>query len=411
MVSAGEVPQVRQKSHDPSKFGRNMKNSIFAAIVLSVALAVTAAAQVNPTISAVNPPVSNSVTAKSEAPDAAKATRARTLSQTQKKPTTTSPSANAQSFQAHAKANFKNRARLESLPAEVSATDNTRVRSVASSATAISEPKAVINKNAETPYPNLNANVPIPATTMIPASSQIYRVGVGDVLDIQLNDNPNQGSTLFTVLGDGMLDYPLAGSPLQVTGMTTSEIATTLRTKIKLFEDPAIVVNVRDYASHTVTINGFVAVPGTKTLRRESVPLYALLAESLVLPDAACATVTRAGITTAIDLKDPSLSATLVLPGDVVKVLGRAVAAEFFFVAGEVKLPGQKSYHAGLTLTQAILAAGGTTTGAGERVRVSRQGTDGLLVTEEFNLRRIQDGKVADPLLQKDDRIELTAAN
>jgi hypothetical protein len=62
-------------------------------------------------------------------------------------------------------------------------------------------------------------------------------------------------------------------------------------------------------------------------------------------------------------------------------------------------------------LTQAILAAGGATTGAGERVRVSRQGTDGRLVTEEFNLRKIQDGKVADPLLQKDDRIELTAAN
>lgn len=387
-----------------------MKNSIFAAIVLSVTLAVTAAAQVNPTISAVNPPVSKSVPAKSEAPDAAKATRARILSQTQKSPTTNTKSANAQSFQAHAKANFKNRARLESLPAEVSVTDNTRVGSVATPAPAVSEPEAVINKNAEPPYSNLNANAPTPAT-MITASSQIYRVGVGDVLDIQLDDNPNLGSTLFTVLSDGTLDYPLAGSPLQVTGMTTSEIATTLRTKIKLFEDPAIAVNVRDYASHTVTINGFVAVPGTKTLRREAVPLYALLAESLVLPDAARATVSRAGSTTAIDLKDPNLSATLVLPGDVVKVLGPAVATEFFFVAGEVKLPGQKSYHAGLTLTQAVLAAGGATTGAGERVRVSRQGTDGRLVTEEFNLRRIQDGKVADPLLQKDDRIELTAAN
>ncbi|MBA2705658.1 MAG: polysaccharide biosynthesis/export family protein [Blastocatellia bacterium] len=387
-----------------------MKNPIFAALVLSVALAVTAAAQVNPAISAANSPVAKSVATKPEAaPDSAKATRARVLNQTQKSPTTNSPSADAQGFQAHAKVNFKNRARLESLPAKASAIDTTRVRSVASSASAASEPKAATNKNAEAPNSNLNANAPTIAAMTL-ASSQIYHVGVGDVLD-QLNSNPGQESPLFTVLSGGMLEYPLAGSPLKVSGMTTSEIATTLRTKIKLFEDPAVVVNVRDYASHTVTISGFVAVPGTKTLRREAVPLYALLAESLVLPDAARATVTRATGTITIDLKDANLSATLVLPGDVIKVLGSAAATEFFFVAGEVKLPGEKSYHSGLTLTQAILSAGGATNGAGERVRVSRQGTDGRLITEEFNLRRILDGKVVDPLLQKDDRIELTAAN
>ena len=184
------------------------------------------------------------------------------------------------------------------------------------------------------------------------------------------------------------------------------------RRKIKFFEDPVVEVNVRDYASHSVTISGFVAAPGTKALRREAVPLYALLAESLVLSDATRVTITRSTETIAIDLKDPNLSATLVLPGDVIKVLGAPPApAEFFFVAGEVKLPGQKLYHSGLTLTQAILAAGGVMNTAGERVRVSRQGAGGRLVTTEFNLRKIQDGKIADPVLQKDDRIELPAAN
>jgi protein involved in polysaccharide export with SLBB domain len=316
---------------------------------------------------------------------------------------------NAQSQQAHAKANFKNRARLESLPAEVSSNDNTRVRSVTSSTAMVSEPKTATPKAAVEPKANLNANAA--NSTLNPTASQIYRVGVGDVLDIQLQKNSSPESTLFTVLSDGMLEYPLAGSPLQVIGMTTSEIATTLRTKIKLFEDPTVVVNVRDYASHAVTISGFVAAPGTKTLRREAVPLYALLAESLVLPDASRATVTRATGTISIDLNDPNLSATLVLPGDVIKVLGAGAVTEFFFVAGEVKLPGQKAYHSGLTLTQAILAAGGATNAAAERVRVSRQGTDGRLVTEEFNLRKILDGKIPDPLLRKDDRIELAAAN
>ncbi len=389
-----------------------MRNSIFATLVLSVTLAVAASAQVNPAISAANSPVSKSVLTKPSAtPDTVKATRPRVINQTQKDPPPNNSSANQQSFQAHAKANFKNRARLESLPAEISAADNARVRSVATGANAISDSKAVTNKIGPVPGNNLIANAAI-SPTAAPVLSQIYRVGVGDVLDIQLNDNPGQVSTLFTVLSGGILEYPLAASPLQVTGMTTSEIATTLRKKIKLFEDPAVVVNVRDYASHTVTISGFIAAPGTRTLRREAVPLYALLAESLVLPDAARATITRSSGTIAIDLKDPNLSATLILPGDVIKILGPAPGpTEFFFVAGEVKLPGQKPYHAGLTLTQAVLAGGGATSSSGERVRVSRQGADGRLVTEEFNLRKIQDGKLADPLLKKDDRIELTAAN
>jgi protein involved in polysaccharide export with SLBB domain len=386
-----------------------MKNSILAASVLSVACAVTAAAQVNPAISAVNSPVSRSVTTKPEVPpEAAKTTRARVLAPSQNSPATNNSIVKAQSQQAHAKANFKNRARLESLPAEISSSDNTRVRSVTSSTATVSEPKTATTKAAVGPNLNLNANA---TNTTNAAASQIYRVGVGDVLDIQLQNNASPESTLFTVLSGGMLEYPLAGSPLQVSGMTTSEIATTLRTKIKLLEDPTVVVNVRDYASHAVTISGFVAAPGTKTLRREAVPLYALLAESLVLADASRATVTRASGTISIDLNDPNLSATLVLPGDVIKVLGSAAVTEFFFVAGEVKLPGQKAYHSGLTLTQAILAAGGATNVVAERVRVLRQGTDGRLVTEEFNLRKILDGKIPDPLLRKDDRIELTAAN
>jgi protein involved in polysaccharide export with SLBB domain len=387
-----------------------MKNSILAASVLSVAFAVTAAAQVNPAISAVNSPVSRSVTTKPEAPpEAAKTTRARVLTQSQNSPATNNSSVNAQSQQAHAKANFKNRARLESLPAEFASNDNTRVRSVTSSTATVGEPKTATTKAAVEPNANLHANAT--TATLNPAASQIYRVGVGDVLDIQLQNNSSPESTLFTVLSGGMLEYPLAGSPLQVSGMTTSEIAKTLRTKIKLLEDPTVVVNVRDYASHAVTISGFVGAPGMKTLRREAVPLYALLAESLVLPDASRATVTRATGTISIDLNDPNLSATLVLPGDVIKVLGAAAVTEFFFVAGEVKLPGQKAYHSGLTLTQAILAAGGATNVVAERVRVSRQGTDGRLVSEEFNLRKILDGKIPDPLLRKDDRIELTAAN
>jgi polysaccharide export outer membrane protein len=243
------------------------------------------------------------------------------------------------------------------------------------------------------------------------ASTQVYFVGPGDVLDVQLSNYPSRNSTLFTVLPEGVLEYPLAGSPIVVCGMTTVQIATLLQQRIKIFDNPKVKVDVRDYASHTVTIIGFVSAPGTKILRREAVPLYTMLAEALVLPDAARATITRQGAPPInVDLKDARLSAALVVPGDVIKVTGVA-PVQFFFVGGEIRSPGQKPFHAGLTLTQAILASGGTKASGDLKVKVSRQGTDGTLATQEFNLRKIQTGKTPDPVLRSGDRLEVTTTN
>jgi len=251
------------------------------------------------------------------------------------------------------------------------------------------------------------------ASNALMASTQIYRIGPNDVLDIQLAGNPSRKSTLYTVLDKGLLEYPLAGDPVPVAGMTTNEIAAVLRQRIKIFENPSVVVSVRDFASHTVTISGFVAAPGTKALRREAVPLYAMLAEVAALPEAARATITRQGRSPMVlDLKDPNHSSTLVVPGDVIKVLGAAPPpTEFFFVGEGLNSPGQKAYHAGLTLTQAVLASGGVRMNAGSRVRISRQRADGRLANEDHDLRKIQGGKVPDPLLEKGDRIEVLGNN
>lgn len=269
--------------------------------------------------------------------------------------------------------------------------------------TASAQAKAVTDSAKKTP-----AKVSVTS-----ASTQVYRVGPGDVLDIQLSNYPSRNSTLFTVLPDGVLEYPLAGNSIVVRGMTTGEIATLLQQRIKIFDNPKVKVDVRDYASHAVTIIGFVSAPGTKILRREAMPLYTMLAEALVLPDAARATITRQGAPPInVDLKDARLSATLVVPGDVIKVTGLASApAQFFFVGGEIRAPGQKPFHSGLTLTQAILASGGTKTSGDLKVKVSRQGADGKLTSEEFNLRKIQTGKTPDPTLRSGDRLEVTTAN
>lgn len=253
---------------------------------------------------------------------------------------------------------------------------------------------------------------PAVSSTAVTASpTEIYRVGIGDVLDVQLPQTPSNRSTLFTVLEGGVLDYSFISNPIPVAGLTAAQVAARLRQEIKIFDKPDVVVAVRDYASHNVTVTGLVSAPGIKPLRREAVPLYVVISQSLPLAEAARATIVRTGVQPIpVDLSDSKATSTLVIPGDVIKVSAMPTGpTEFFFAGGEVAAPGQKPYHAGLTLTQAILASGGPTKNAGTKVRISRQAADGRLVRTEYNLRNIQSGKDPDPVLQKGDRLEMDA--
>ncbi|MCA1817328.1 MAG: polysaccharide biosynthesis/export family protein, partial [Acidobacteria bacterium] len=272
----------------------------------------------------------------------------------------------------------------------------------------------------ESPQP-LKADVPATQAANSPANaassvavppSAIYRVGAGDILDIRLVGGMSRDITLFTVLANGTIDYPLAGEPVAVLGLTTDEIGARLSAALKrrgIFDRAQFQIGVRDYASHTVMVSGLVDQPGQKALQREAVPLYVVFAQALPRPDAGrVVVVSRAtGRTRTLDLSDPAALNELVSNGDVITVQPRP--QEFYYIAGEINAAGQKDYHTGITLTQAILAAGGVTRAAGKRtvVVVSRQGADGRLVPVEYVLQEIEDGKVPDPRIQPGDRIEV----
>ena len=69
--------------------------------------------------------------------------------------------------------------------------------------------------------------------------------------------------------------------------------------------------------------------------------------------------------------------------------------------------PGQREFHAGLTLTQALLAAGGLTSPGGAVVNVTRQEADGRLSTSRYVLAEIKSGRTPDPVLRAGDRVEV----
>lgn len=360
-----------------------MKKLTFAGLLLLVSIAMSASGQVKPGLTSSNHTRSITV----GAPTVSAATRARVIAR----------GTNAPSNQEIARLDSE-RSKLE--PTITGPVPYKRAKAAWSNATGDSTPISSRPRTSRT------TNTRSVTSAAAPALTNIYRIGIGDVLDVQLLNNPSSKSTLYTVLDGGVIDYPLANGPIAVEGLTSGEAGERLRQQIKIFEAPAVVVSVRDYASHGVTVSGLVGAPGVKVLRREAVPLFVVLSQSLPLAEATQVIITRPNsFPIKTELADPTGSGTLVLPGDMIRVTAGPV--EFFFAGGEINAPGQKPYHAGLTLTQAILASGGLSSNAGTRVKLSRQNESGRLVTTEYNLRNIQSGNEADPVLQKGDSLQV----
>lgn len=243
------------------------------------------------------------------------------------------------------------------------------------------------------------------------ALTKIYRVGPGDVLDIRTNavqpENQTGQSTLFTVTPAGLLEHPLLAEPLSVSPLTTEEISAKIAADLKqraLSENPEVIVGVRDYASHTILVSGLVKDSGAKVLRREAIPLYVVVADAQPLPEAARVTVVRneQNQMFEIALTDVAEMNLLVRPGDVINLLPNET--QFIYVGGEVKAPGEKIFRRGLTLTQAIISAGGVTSKS-KVAEIGRDDGQGFLVKTSFTLKDIQAGKAMDPLIKPGDRI------
>ncbi len=239
--------------------------------------------------------------------------------------------------------------------------------------------------------------------------TKIYRVGPNDVLDIRINDSAQPESTLFTVTPSGFIEHPLIAEPLQASGLTVEEISARIESELKrraLIDEPKVSVGVRDYASHRILVSGLVKDSGTKILRREAIPLYVVVADAQPLPEAGRATVLRneSNETFEIDLAETSDMNLLVRPGDVITLLPNVT--QFVYIGGEVKLPGEKTYRRGLTLTQALIAAGGVTSKAKE-ASIARDDGKGFLAVTRYKLKEIESGKAQDPQVKAGDRITI----
>jgi polysaccharide biosynthesis/export protein len=199
----------------------------------------------------------------------------------------------------------------------------------------------------------------------------------------------------------------MVGQPLKVLGLTTDEISDRIEQELKakaITASPRALVAVREYVSHTIIVSGVVKDPGTKILKREAIPLYVILADAQPAAEAGRVSVISKGTSEimTVELSDPKSLTLQVRPGDVVSV--QVTPKQYFYIGGEVKAPGEKSFRSGLTLTQAILAAGGLSSKVAT-VQVARESSNGRLSISRYKLDDINTGKLADPVLQQGDRI------
>ncbi len=234
-----------------------------------------------------------------------------------------------------------------------------------------------------------------------------YPIGSGDILRVEVVGEEAM-SGAFRVGGDGAIDLPYAGR-IPVAGLTVDEAARAVTGWLgkSVLARPQVVLGVETYASRLVDVGGIVAKPASYALERGRTTVSDVIvrAGGLNEPSAPRALIFRdvSGERTVIEvdlerLNVGDLSADVELrAGDHLYI----PPVESVYVDGQAGKPGAISYRDGMTVTQAIAQAGGTSSTARRSAVYIVRGNERIPV----NLKKIQNGEEADIVLRPSDRI------
>lgn len=252
-----------------------------------------------------------------------------------------------------------------------------------------------------------------------------YRVGPGDVLEIEVFDDPDL-SGLVTIQHGGEISFPLLGD-IDVDGLTTKEVKETLTRLLAkdYLVDPQVTVKVKEHRSQWITLVGEVQRPG-KYFLQGSKTLLEVLTEAggfttqasgeviVSRPEAPETPVDgQSGgaeplrIFLSADQPPAQQKAALahqLQNGDIVT----ATSTQFFYVSGEVKNPGSYPITPGLTVLKAVSVAGGLTKfGSKGKVEILRKAGQGDTKRLKVDLGDIEGGKKPDVPLEAEDIIKV----
>jgi polysaccharide biosynthesis/export protein len=247
------------------------------------------------------------------------------------------------------------------------------------------------------------------AILVLPATSsdQDYEIGSGDVLHVIVLDQAGLTGD-FKVDPEGLLNFPFLGK-VKVSGMATLEVERKLTTLLSegYLRKPRVAVTLKEFGSQLVYVTGEFKTPGPYSLKADRSLLALLTQVGEMTANAGHEVIVIRP--PALDLAPPPAedaaapSPPVARPGP--PIPGEVPGSEIFrinmrelkagypernillqakdtvyvpkaaqvYVLGQVARPGAYRYEEGLTVFQALLAAGGVTErGSNKGVRIVR---------------------------------------
>lgn len=251
------------------------------------------------------------------------------------------------------------------------------------------------------------------------APSGPYRIGPGDVLDIEVAENIDTRQQT-KVMPDGMLYYDVADG-IKVEGMTLKEVSTKLSHALKEdYVNPVVSVNIATADSQRFWMLGQVKTPGAYPIQKPTTVIDALSLGGGLLTqaqdevgnpepaDLERAILIRNGDLIPVDfealVREGDMSQNVYLKGgDYIFV--PSLTSRSIYVLGEVNRPGPVYYEKGATLLSTIASAGGISADAiGSRALIIRGSTHEPKVAV-VNFWAVRKGKEPDLLLEGGDII------
>ena len=273
-----------------------------------------------------------------------------------------------------------------------------------------------------------------------------YPIGPGDVLEISVPAMEELKDRSVRVTADGTISLPFIGR-LQAAGLTEAELAEQLRPRLNDYlRNPRVFIFVKEYNSRQVAVLGAVVRPGLYNLTSGSEnilemisraggvlpeaeprihliptePLKGDAAKEVVstlpagfLPKDPASPILKKTEPILIDVKELSYGGKQVYlslpvrPGDTIMVPGGAQV----LVEGWVDKPGAFKMSPGLTVSGAVVAAGGVLFAADtSTVTVIRSNRDGKKISLAADLEKIKAGEVSDIGLQGGDIVQVSSS-
>ena len=225
-----------------------------------------------------------------------------------------------------------------------------------------------------------------PGTSSASPAANEYRLGSGDVVRINVYQNPDL--TLETrVTEAGIVSYPLLGA-IRLGGLTVTAaerlVADGLRSG-NFVKQPQVTLVVLQVRGNQAGVLGQVNRPGRYPIEVADMRLTDLLAMAGGTAQGGADTVVVTGTRNAQPYRIEVDLPTVFAPGgagqDILIVNGDTVWVDrqpLVYIYGEVQRPGPMRLERGMTLMQSLATGGGLTQRGTEKgIRVHRKGADG----------------------------------